>query len=1831
MTPPHHLNGLNTDGGVDVREDAADWYLRARSDLVKSILDELDYDYSVGNYVLASENLRRQGYDVIKGPEDFICDLVVKEEMKEDEKSWKDKLDSPSKKERLEGRSERRQEERGKLEQRGREKTYDTSYLSTGSTANIVPDHHWQNRFKESSIHDFVSLFPDADIKEDSLYPNTHPFQKEHHPLLTTNVRTGLPAYIETLRDLYLPSKPGASSLAERIKKHEIMQENHHVKNNNSSVTGVKDSMTGETSHPFSGPIHDSHLYDLYLDNLENWKHENQDLVDSITKKYSNPEEQDFAIAQAHMDNAIKGWMNKDVNDAGMRTSLGWGGYNLGLEWLTPSQRNNVVEHLMNSGSTSQAAQKISIDGSKGKHISVGRIKRNLKHRFSPEFFQQMRGIIHTSQNQRKHVEGEGDVRDMNDHDYQLLYDALHDTHHEEHGNMANAIINALNEKHGGGGSEPLTSIHGLRSYPKLKQSLKSQDVIQALADTGENVTNRGVNRAALLHLLGLKQTKDGYEVNEKGHFNHSDRPLGVEDMKKLDETMVEKRIGLLKDKMIRNAESHSHTGFNGPHDEDIPEDENDLWMRTEHGAVGNGAIFSMPFIRGGNGRSSLAKLEMLHDWMPKDEEGNSLIGSVTPEGALRINNKNVGLFGSVVPADSQMMDSSSMGHHQTQSFWDASSHRKESKKGRFKNRNTKQSHHIGHSTLDPEIANTLGRLTRDERVDAIGTGDFTHRLEGRATSAHNPIMQRGQSATGIETRIRDNGRLSHNVHTRLGRNHPPHKPAKVRMLKHTEMKLPKNKQHRTHTGDARVFDAVHELSGKGRKDLPEKSTLEYQERLESALDEVNDLEDTVTMYAETGDEMPDGLMDELMAAKMNLKNLEEVESTTMTSGRGMTHHHKQFDLKMDADLTAITQMALKLKPIMEKEDPTAFDTTNKLKFLSNTSRLLHDANRMLMIAPNDSHGLTTYGPGIDEEKIKSASATASEITGNTIVPHRNMMLSAMQHGVDITHDMSIEDVMSAIGFDHDENDPLYEQHKDLAERLRDSAPIEGGLRAMTHGSLLSTGMAFHPRGQDISLDHETHTNHMNAFEEAYDNEPIVQRYKEMAREKARTGRTTERGKETKGLNEWFKTNYLGKLGVIPRLMSKHYKAESEKYGLIHLPMGDVDDKSHNKSKVKSLIHDIIAVDPKAVDMDYAIEPTIDTTETPIDKLNRSYGREIHPATSLKGANIGDYFVSGAMEMGYPMTPTVGIEWDGSNFVAGTNMPSQQQLHSISEESLNAIHGEDAIKQVMALPGQFPSGPNSQNPNLLLGGRAESDNPDDMGKSDDMGDTLIALMDPDIFIKSDDGKPLPILPMHRIFSVKDFEALRGFSGEWAASVLPDDERFIVRKKGNRVTAYDKDGDVALSPEDRKQLKLLNDKNWMLDAVKDSDEINIVDIIEYDDTNIADMTVRERLKVLRGQFDSHEHVIIPGPHNLRLTDNEGLETVVESLKESGERILLRDATSTYMRGERRHPKWFLLRPDKEVTLIILDVRGKGPFTYRLGAGPLDAEGFGNRGVEYEGKSYLDVGTVKSPKPFVEGDFVNVKTSGVKSRARNGKTMYDVAVSKIITETDDAPASLETLSLLTKSHSVIPVQFSIDVTHNKLTVSIPQVDDVIYKMNRNAHGTWAHSPYSTLADLQKNEYPILLAESLRPIWNQAASLMLKGAKVDIEGTRSMSNPKHRKQSEKESAGVIDDDDEMNILKPQMVKTLSRIANLVDKVAKEKMSGRVGAQGFGIDVGDGTESPRGPTSLTSEESLPDWDMLERPTEDPEEEYPAARSKRLKQKNREESNVYEGDEENE
>ena len=165
---------------------------------------------------------------------------------------------------------------------------------------------------------------------------------------------------------------------------------------------------------------------------------------------------------------------------------------------------------------------------------------------------------------------------------------------------------------------------------------------------------------------------------------------------------------------------------------------------------------------------------------------------------------------------------------------------------------------------------------------------------------------------------------------------------------------------------------------------------------------------------------------------------------------------------------------------------------------------------------------------------------------------------------------------------------------------------------------------------------------------------------------------------------------------------------------------------------------------------------------------------------------------------------------------------------------------------------------------------------------------------------------------------------------------------------------------------------------------------------------------------------------------------------------------------------------------------------------------------------------------------------------------------------------------------------------------------------------------------MGDLSHSDYTLQLAESVRPLWTQAVSLMIKGVEVD----HTMNKPKDRKRSEKESAGIIEAESEDNILKPKMVKMLARIADLterMDELQKEKMTGGPGARGMGINVGSAIESPRGPTSLMTEQSVPDWDMIERPTEDSEPEYASVTQRRLKQKKAKQSPTYEAESEDE
>ena len=80
--------------------------------------------------------------------------------------------------------------------------------------------------------------------------------------------------------------------------------------------------------------------------------------------------------------------------------------------------------------------------------------------------------------------------------------------------------------------------------------------------------------------------------------------------------------------------------------------------------------------------------------------------------------------------------------------------------------------------------------------------------------------------------------------------------------------------------------------------------------------------------------------------------------------------------------------------------------------------------------------------------------------------------------------------------------------------------------------------------------------------------------------------------------------------------------------------------------------------------------------------------------------------------------------------------------------------------------------------------------------------------------------------------------------------------------------------------------------------------------------------------------------------------------------------------------------------------------------------------------------------------------------------------------------------------------------------------------------------------------------------------------------------------KEKTEEQSAGIIDRDDEDLLIKPEKKKkALELIERALDIISKEKMTW-TGPKGLGIDVGTPQESPRGPTKLTDEKTLPDFD---------------------------------------
>lgn len=475
-------------------------------------------------------------------------------------------------------------------------------------------------------------------------------------------------------------------------------------------------------------------------------------------------------------------------------------------------------------------------------------------------------------------------------------------------------------------------------------------------------------------------------------------------------------------------------------------------------------------------------------------------------------------------------------------------------------------------------------------------------------------------------------------------------------------------------------------------------------------------------------------------------------------------------------------------------------------------------------------------------------------------------------------------------------------------------------------------------------------------------------------------------------------------------------------------------------------------------------------------------------------------------------------------------------------------------------------------------------------KSEDVN--LATLTNPDI-IRKEIGKGVPILqPMHRIFELDDLEHLRGFTGDWIVSVMPEGERGFVKKEDDDVTSTN----FTLSDEDKSNFKKVTDNDYHLDVFKTEEGYYIFDVLKYDDKEVHDVPIDDRIKILRGGLEGVENVHVPSASDTRLTDDAGLKVTVEDLQKENEKLLLRDAKSTYMAGELRHPKWVLLSPGNDVVLRVLERRGNGPYTYRLGTGPVTKdEELGDRAVESDGETYMDVGAAfDSDEKYNEGDHVRVNVSNVgESETAEGQKLFTVAGSKIEEEAEgEGLVSQETLSLLAKAEDS---QWLCEVYRagSGIRVVMPQ-GDVVYKCTQSGQSWTAHSP------LASNGYLIRMSESQRPYWAPVAGALLK-ADVQIAAPAEEQEDKAEvHETEGEGKPLIPPKkikDSEWWAKQEKEKVLVKGLQLVEKLLKSG-AGAVGqsssgTKGLGIDYATPIESPMGPTNLHDKKTMPDYDV--------------------------------------
>jgi len=641
----------------------------------------------------------------------------------------------------------------------------------------------------------------------------------------------------------------------------------------------------------------------------------------------------------------------------------------------------------------------------------------------------------------------------------------------------------------------------------------------------------------------------------------------------------------------------------------------------------------------------------------------------------------------------------------------------------------------------------------------------------------------------------------------------------------------------------------------------------------------------------------------------------------------------QHYDMMKSSIAAAVEEFARDyVMPLYLEADPDAFDVSDWQKFVSNHSQMLADAERMLMHLPHDSHGITVTAPDLVDFTKKSV----EEKLGSS--PHRPIA-SIIGHvnvageergghfGSSVHPTMSVEEIMEKLGLDENNEDDKAIATQ-LLESLNEMPGEAWNMRAMTVGQLLQKegelGIDWQgdfdyrgktnavPKGHDWNVPSspsEILDDHMGEFSDR-----MEEKYRDRVAELGGNTRTSDLI-SSRNITDFSSQPVFQSINNLYNLMANpQYAEDLEHYGLsFHSPtIPDVSRKRANThvNRGKSILNSIILHSPVDHDHEAADESGI--------HAGFYKDVELHPPRARDGVHVIPYHSSTAIGVkeGAIQQPSVSMSLVATSGQAGFSASKgnvERPLPFASHDSYANIHGEDVSQQLMT--------------GMESGEMPETWGQQGLNQKESMFDEALSSRDPSLAIKTrpttisglllkdDLPKEMPLIdPMHKIFDIKDLDQLRGFTGEWVVSVFYEGQRIKVKRRKNSLTiTNDEHETVGVSVDMKKALRKLCKHNYTIDCVLSGDELYVNDLMDYDGNDVTDMTTRERVKVLRGQFDSHESVIVPSPSTLKITDETGLETAVKSLLEDNKdaKLLLRDAKSSYMKGEEKHPKWILM--------------------------------------------------------------------------------------------------------------------------------------------------------------------------------------------------------------------------------------------------------------------------------------------------------------------------------